>query len=88
MDRGRSESQVSSPVLQTLQEQNQKQLAVIRELSAKQENASAEMRAELEAEKQRLKERVDADIADNKRHRLEQQVGLLCHPTYSPMHKF
>jgi len=57
-----------------MQEQNQRQLAIIRELSSKQENSDAQMRAELDAEKQRLKERMDADIAENKKHRLEQTV--------------
>ena len=60
--------------LQELQELNQRQSAIIRDLSAQQENAAAEMRADLEAEKERLKKKVELDISFNRKQREEQEV--------------
>ena len=60
--------------VQELQELNQKQTAIIRDLSAQQEHAAAEMRADLEAEKDRLNKKVDLDIAYSRKQRKEQEV--------------
>ena len=61
--------------MQELQELNQRQTAIIRDLSAQQENAAAEMRADLEVEKIRLNKKVELDIAYSRKQRKEQEVG-------------
>lgn len=72
-------------LVQELQEINQKQTAIIRDLSAQQENAAAEMRADLEAEKDRLAKKVQLDIAFNRKQREEQEVCFLFFlPLHSP----
>ena len=64
----------SQDCLQELQDLNQKQSAIIRDLSAQQENAAAEMQADLEAEKERLRKKVELDLAFNRKQRAEQEV--------------
>ncbi len=64
----------SQDCVQELQDLNQKQSAIIRDLSAQQENAAAEMQADLEAEKERLRKKVELDLAFNRKQRAEQEV--------------
>ena len=70
--------------LQELQELNQRQTAIIRDLSTQQENAAAEMRADMEAEKERLQKKVELDITFNRRRREEQEVDLSFPWQYRP----
>lgn len=61
---------------QELQDKNQKQLAVIRELSQQLEDNAAELKAELEAEKAALAKRAAADLEHFRTQREEQEVGF------------
>ena len=60
--------------MQELQELNQKQLVVIRELSQQQEDNAAQLRAELEAEKEAIRKKIEADLELFRQQRTQQEV--------------
>ena len=60
--------------MQELQELNQKQLVVIRELSQQQEDNAAQLRAELEAEKDVIRKKNEADLELFRQQRTQQEV--------------
>lgn len=62
--------------LQELQAQNAKQLAVIRELSQSLEDGASELRAELEAEKQAIRQKAELEVQNFRRQRADQEVSI------------